>query len=610
MVYCGKPSKGCGHCRSRKIRCDQLRPACSQCIRTHRECPGYRDQLSLMFRDENKSVLRKVSSTGDADLSKPKRSSTRSLRTASLKRTSNAITRGSLSGKSASNAAASSVPCANSRDVDLLQVIAGDPWQIPPEIHPSAVPCQNQAISFYLQSNAIPGNFWWGDSLVKILNEPGNACKQALQASMTAVASAMMCRVRKADSMQQLARKEYFSAITLLNSALSNPRESRTNQTLAAIILLAIYELITSSAAKDVEVWTNHIKGATAILELRGIEQMSTETGRQLFMHLRSQIMISCLQRDVRLPESIFQYSEFAKAVQPSDAYVHDIAIITGRLTCLRADIKAGLVMDPQEIISLASDIESELNAWHAALPSDVQFDIVPIPQDDYLFLDRCRGLAPYDDLYHLYPSTWAANVWNQYRCTRILLSEILLSQIRLESEALGWFSDEAHWRLQFLQDTIRGLSVDMCRAVPYLLCAHRDFSPDCPPPESYMGGMILMWPMFLAGIVEGPTHPQRLFALRCLRVIGHATGLEQAFAVMHIVAADPGILNDMTEDDGGLIGEIPGVNSPVETLSPKTPPPNSLSITPVNSNKNYFMAAVHSESNGTMCVTDFDLYN
>ncbi|KAJ6160495.1 hypothetical protein N7470_003891 [Penicillium chermesinum] len=90
MVYCGKPSKGCGQCRSRKIRCDQVRPACSQCIRAKRECPGYRDQLALMFRDESSSVMKKAkadakasSSASSSVASRPKRSPTRSPRTAS-----------------------------------------------------------------------------------------------------------------------------------------------------------------------------------------------------------------------------------------------------------------------------------------------------------------------------------------------------------------------------------------------------------------------------------------------------------------------------------------------------------------------------------------------
>ncbi|KAM0455015.1 hypothetical protein ACHAPV_007902 [Trichoderma viride] len=62
MVYCGKPSKGCSHCRERKIRCDQKEPGCGQCIKRHIECPGYRNMVDLMFRDESNDVIKKATS--------------------------------------------------------------------------------------------------------------------------------------------------------------------------------------------------------------------------------------------------------------------------------------------------------------------------------------------------------------------------------------------------------------------------------------------------------------------------------------------------------------------------------------------------------------------
>jgi hypothetical protein len=42
------------------FKCDQIEPACSQCLRAQKECPGYRDQLALAFRDENAKVIQKA----------------------------------------------------------------------------------------------------------------------------------------------------------------------------------------------------------------------------------------------------------------------------------------------------------------------------------------------------------------------------------------------------------------------------------------------------------------------------------------------------------------------------------------------------------------------
>lgn len=49
------------HCsRKRSSQCDKVKPNCSQCVRVGKKCPGYRDQLSLMFRDESSKVMQKA----------------------------------------------------------------------------------------------------------------------------------------------------------------------------------------------------------------------------------------------------------------------------------------------------------------------------------------------------------------------------------------------------------------------------------------------------------------------------------------------------------------------------------------------------------------------
>lgn len=42
------------------VQCDQKRPSCSQCIRSGKQCYGYRDALTTMFKDETAVVARKA----------------------------------------------------------------------------------------------------------------------------------------------------------------------------------------------------------------------------------------------------------------------------------------------------------------------------------------------------------------------------------------------------------------------------------------------------------------------------------------------------------------------------------------------------------------------
>ncbi|KIV92897.1 hypothetical protein PV10_04157 [Exophiala mesophila] len=43
---------GCSRCKARKLKCDQKKPACSQCMRSRVECPGYRSNLRWSTKHE------------------------------------------------------------------------------------------------------------------------------------------------------------------------------------------------------------------------------------------------------------------------------------------------------------------------------------------------------------------------------------------------------------------------------------------------------------------------------------------------------------------------------------------------------------------------------
>jgi hypothetical protein len=42
--------------------------------------------------------------------------------------------------------------------------------------------------------------------------------------------------------------------------------------------------------------WTKHISGATALLVLRGKQQLSTPVGREMFTNLRTQVVSSAVE--------------------------------------------------------------------------------------------------------------------------------------------------------------------------------------------------------------------------------------------------------------------------------------------------------------------------
>lgn len=79
MVYCGKPSRGCQMCRTRRIKvhylpptllscyrltfsqqCDEGKPTCQQCQKSRRQCPGYKDDFDIVFRNETQATERRA----------------------------------------------------------------------------------------------------------------------------------------------------------------------------------------------------------------------------------------------------------------------------------------------------------------------------------------------------------------------------------------------------------------------------------------------------------------------------------------------------------------------------------------------------------------------
>ncbi|KAJ5682786.1 hypothetical protein N7462_005951 [Penicillium macrosclerotiorum] len=540
MVYCGKPSKGCGQCRTRKIRCDQARPACSQCVRAKRDCPGYRDQLSLMFRDESKSVVQKA----EANTSNP----STSRHASNQKRPPGRLNRNVSPDRTlALELTAAVEPSSFDFNLGPLHSYASKQlYQLPMEIQPLFEPSKEEAISYFLRSNAVPGTVWMSDFVTNFISQAGgSASAKAMQSSIIAVASAMLCRVRKITSLARTAQDEYVLALKLLNAALADVEEAKSNQTLGAVVLLAIYEVVTSRSPQDIDLWTNHITGATALLDLRGTDQLKTEVGLRLFLHLRYQVIISCIQRDSRVPNSLLECTKFAMFLRPGEAHSNRLIIIIGRLSNLRADMEAKILTDEGEIIAAASSIEADLIGWLAALPPNSPTR--PIPS--HLTISCSKNDA----------AGWPLTMTN----TIIILisgspapgtnTGIILSHIwkMSNSSSPGARSDELRLHCKALRATMRRLAVDICRSVPYHLGAtQKDGSPHFPPPESYIGGLMLLWPLFLAGITENAGHALRRWVVQCLKMVGHSYGFDQALALMDIVAYNPGMIHSVIDEE------------------------------------------------------------
>lgn len=230
------------------------------------------------------------------------------------------------------------------------------------------------------------------------------------------------------------------------------------------------------------------------------------------------------------------------------NALGNKLILIIGNLANLRAELHTAAITSPQEIYNAARVIEADLITWLTTVPSDFMFSTHKVSPTDRSFECRFHGLRPYNDEYHIYADIWSPNVWNHYRCARILVSELILAQAhKLSHISPTILTEDFRFYCKSLRSTASHLAADICRSVPFHLGAcNAEVVPDTPilPSESYIGGLMLLWPLFVAGIVEGPAHPQRRWVVQCFQTIGNTWGLAQALASMDLLTVDPGMFS------------------------------------------------------------------
>ena len=168
---------------------------------------------------------------------------------------------------------------------------------------------EDQASCFFFSSYVLNN---WGvcrtyfEYLPKLYDELPRDC--ALSSIIVALGIAGLSRFQHAPSLVRLSRAKYAVALRSVNMALQDPESAKRDQTLIAIMLLGVYEasspilrhdypqltigqVTTSKTQRSITYYTKHIRGALALLRLRGKEQFYSPMGCQIFVLLRANIV-------------------------------------------------------------------------------------------------------------------------------------------------------------------------------------------------------------------------------------------------------------------------------------------------------------------------------
>lgn len=124
--------------------------------------------------------------------------------------------------------------------------------------------------------------------LLPILNDkPPLAFKLAFEACCLA---SLGNRVGTGRDFEKQALGKYTASLAAISTAIRDPVLSKTDGVLAAVLLLGLFENVTSRHV-GMLAWGTHTEGAVQLVKGRGREQFQTKQGRDLWAAVRTQVV-------------------------------------------------------------------------------------------------------------------------------------------------------------------------------------------------------------------------------------------------------------------------------------------------------------------------------
>ncbi|OAA73796.1 hypothetical protein ISF_00697 [Cordyceps fumosorosea ARSEF 2679] len=520
MVYSGHPSRGCQMCRTRRIKC----------IKSRRVCPGYKDEFDLVFRNETEATERRARKANNKALA---------LKT----------------GRS------------TSRKVPELKTLVGsatssDPSSTPPSTPSSPSPAPTQSLdertAHHFVSNYVlvppqgtqRGYFEFVIPLIKAKN-PCPHFKLAFEACALAYFSN---RMKCPERFEKAALHKYVQALATTGRAIQDPVESKQDGTVAAVLLLSLFENITSRHF-GMLAWSTHTEGAIQLVQSRGRDQLKTKVGRDIFVTVRTQQIIHSFSSGQPAAGS----TEFWIKDAIKDPFATNLQRITLQISELKTEANKLLVLlhhSPDNVKLIMNILrrcqmkDQELQQWCENLPENYKGKPVTwvngVPDGDYAKAEVYPGrVDAFQDL-------WVTTVWVTMRCSRLVLASIIV-------RAIAWVYSPVDYRTTpeyaTWSNTCVSIITDLCAAIPYQLGWFRsrqellersDLTSYCCGEDvgaKGLSGYFVTWPLSCIITQDYSTARQREWAKGRLEYIAWDLGVSYAKMLTHVNVRVPSML-------------------------------------------------------------------
>ncbi|PWY69703.1 hypothetical protein BO70DRAFT_432353 [Aspergillus heteromorphus CBS 117.55] len=483
MVYRGKPSTACDRCRGRRLKCDRVRPSCSQCIRAQVDCPGYRDTAELSFRDQSEEVIRKAQAKH------------RARRSPGTETINQQLDRKAIS----------------------LDVVLSSP---PEEL----------AKGYFF-------THFGGGHMPYLLDLTRNQDNAPINAALTAAGLAALSNLRMSPQLMLNARRHYTVALSRTNHALQDTVLARRDETLAAVVLLGMFEIITCSDGSFADRWVKHMDGAAQLIELRGLQQVERSAGLHLFTQLRAQIVLSRIYQERYCSPILAQLTEEApKYRDPNYRTIDRLGILVIKLSTLCAAVKDGTIQQPTDIIRRSLSLDADFMSTLLAIPPTWAYSTVEVPHSE----GGSRMHSVWGTRFHIYRNLTISSAWNNYRSARLVIHELIITAAKSlqHSSNMNTRNEQESLILQS-ERTCHQIVEDICASVPFHLGATAGDADACggiAASPTGAGGITVVWPLLIAANSGFASPTLRNWVTDCLDKIGHSLGINQALAVAQLL--------------------------------------------------------------------------
>ena len=315
-------------------------------------------------------------------------------------------------------------------------------------------PVEARALSFFLSKYIVASNFEYLASIYT----PHLDREEQFSKSIEAVGLASLANELESFEISKDARKRYIDAIKATNTALQSPLMAKKDSTLLAVLLLTLFEVITCTTRPSLCLWESHIKGALALVRLRGPQQMQSQLGIRLLNQATASAAICAHRNQAEVSTEIISFVTHGLQYANTDDPSWSFRLISCRSAKFRAAVKSGELSDPDVIIATAVELDRDFVAWSKNLPSTWQYEIHTVERADPMII--------FEGCYHLYSTHGTAQGMNTWRMSRLQLNEMIWTQY-LQQQTYPLRSQNHAALMHQVRSTITDLCSEICATVP-----------------------------------------------------------------------------------------------------------------------------------------------